>query len=176
MVIGSGTEDYKTMRKLVSFTILAACALAVCSHVQAQACKDWGNWSLQGTYSMSGSGWRDLSKISPNLPAGMVPVSYVGMVTVNGAGAGTGWINLNLGGVQVTGQFLNLTIQANPDCTIQSNYSVKVKELGITIGPESRFFVSFPGRDQLEIHGLVQGTGPSTQVDLCVMRRITVEQ
>ena len=129
---------------------------------------------------MSGSGWRDLSKISPTLPTGMVPVAFVGMVTMDGRGAGTGWLNINMGGVQVTGTFLNMTYQVNTDCTFQVSYSIKVKELGVNLGPDSRSFVIFPGGPNpgdrpLEAHGLLVGTGPSTTVDIAVIKRISVD-
>lgn len=81
------------MNRLLSLTMLAACFMASTPGSNAQDCSAWSNWDLRGTYTMSGSGWIDLSIVFPGvpgIPAGTIPMARAGAVSYNGRGAGTG--------------------------------------------------------------------------------------
>jgi hypothetical protein len=168
------------MKRLVSVMTLAACLLAVSTTVRAQDCSSWNNWSLAGTYTMSGSGYVDLSKLLPGLgmPSGMIPMSWVGAHTYNGIGGGTGWISLNAGGNLLNAQLTGMTYSMQSDCSVQSSFSLKIKELGITIGPFPRVGVVVRKPDALEIHIIFGGPPPGTAgvgLDLGVEQRISVQ-
>ncbi|MBI1789404.1 MAG: hypothetical protein HYR60_17860 [Acidobacteria bacterium] len=163
------------MKRLVSLTMFAAYVLLVLPRAQAQDCSDWSNFDIRGTYAMSGSGWIDLSKLVPALPAGTIPMAWVGAVSYNGRGGGAGWVALNAGGVQMAIELVNLAYQVKADCSVAVSYSMKLKELGITLGPVSRILV-VAGRGQaLELNGIQAGAGPGTPVDLMVARRISIQ-
>src|SRR5690348_12385589 len=95
------------MKRLGSATMMAACILVFSGAARAQDCSDWSNWDLRGTYTMSGNGFVDLSKILPGagLPSGAVPLFWVGAHTLNCAGGGTGWVFFNAAGSQFGIQF-----------------------------------------------------------------------
>jgi hypothetical protein len=63
--------------------MFAGCLVILSAAVQAQDCSNWSNWDLRGTYTMSGSGFIDLSKVLPGsgLPSGMIPMTWVGAHT-----------------------------------------------------------------------------------------------
>jgi len=164
------------MKSLVSFAVFAAWILAGPSGVRAQNCGAWTNWDLRGTYTSSGSGWIDLSKIVPALPSGTIPMSWAGAHTYNGTGGGSGWVSLNAGGVQMSITFVNLTYQMNADCSVAVSYSMKVKELNnATIGPVSRVLVVGGNPGALELHGISVGAGPGTPVDRLSSQRISMQ-
>jgi len=142
---------------------------------KAQDCSDWKNWDLRGTYATSGSGWMDLSKIVPTLPAGSVPVSWVGAGSYNGRGGGTGWVSLNAGGVHMNLEFVNMTYDVKPDCSVVISNSLKVKELGITVGPVSRVEVIAGKWPELELFGVMVGAGAGTAVESSFARRISMQ-
>jgi len=159
------------MKKLAIVAAIAAAPLALCPHLKAQPCMSWTNTDIRGVYSMSGSGWRDLSKINPAAPPGFLPGTFVGMVTLDGVGGGTGWLEANLAGTSVTAEFVKLTYQVKGDCTVLFSYFLKFQEFGITLGPESRLFVSMMGTP-LEAHGVVVDSTPASPIDVCVVKRI----
>jgi len=164
------------MKSFVSFTLFAACILAGPSAGRAQDCSSWRNWDLRGTYTMSGSGWIDLSKLVPSLPAGTIPMSWAGAHSYNGTGGGTGWVSLNAGGVQMTITFVNLTYQMNADCSVSVSYSLKIKELNnAVIGPTSRVLVVGGSPTTLELRGITVGAGPGMPVDLLTSQRISMQ-
>jgi hypothetical protein len=159
--------------RLFATGALISCALAICPNLKAQwGCSALSDWNLRGTWSISGSGWKDLSKIAPTLPPGMVPIAYVGIAKLDGMGAASGWLSMNLGGQQVSVEFINFAVHLKPDCTALATYSYKIKELGITAGPEKRLLVLTGDMVKLQYDSVVIGTGPSTSVDSCVVRRI----
>ncbi len=162
------------MKRLVSATMFATCLLVASATVRAQDCSNWSNWDVRGTYTASGSGWTDLSKLLPGAPAGFSPVSWVGAVALNGVGGGTGWVSGNEAGTPVNIQLLNLTYSVQTDCSVQMSFSMKIKELGVTVGPVSRLMVIFGGGEALEVRGMWKGAGPGTEVDSFVARRISM--
>ncbi len=166
------------MKHLV-ITILAACVLAALPSLTAQDCSTYSSWDLRGTYTMSGIGWADLSKLNPAFPAGWGPYSYVGAINLDGTRAGTGWLALSLGGMQVTGQFANLTYQVRSDCSVVYTYTVKIKEMPVTLGPDTRIAVigsakPAPGTPDLELLFMTVGKGPGNPVDLGTSKRISM--
>jgi hypothetical protein len=172
------------MKRFVSFMLFTTCLLALPPGVRAQDCSRWNNWDLRGTYTMSGSGWVDLSKLVPGLPgvpAVMIPMSWVGVDVWDGRGSGTGWVALNAGGTQFTVQLVGITYAMKADCSIQASFSMKIKELGdLVVGPFSRVYVvsGRPEAEALELHGMLvgvpPGAGPGTGLDLLVSHRISM--
>jgi hypothetical protein len=124
---------------------------------------------------MAGSGWIDLSKLVSTLPAGTIPMSWVGAVGYNGRGGGAGWVSVNAGGVQMTIEFVNLAYQIKADCSVSVAYSMKIKELGATLGPVSRLLVVGGRGAALDLYGIQVGGGPSMPVDLMTMHRISMD-
>lgn len=163
------------MKRLVSVTMFAACLLASSPVVRAQDCSNWSNYDLRGTYTMSGSGWIDLSKLVATLPAGTIPMSWVGADMWDGKGGGTGWVSVNAGGVQLTVQLVGKVYAVKADCSVQESFSMKIKELGITLGPFSRLLVIGGTPEALEVYGMFVGAGPGSGVDLMVAHRISMQ-
>jgi len=159
------------MKRLFSLLLVIVCALALCPNLQAQACANWNNWKLAGTYSMSGSGFVDLSKLNPALPAGMVPYTFVGVADKDGTGNSSGFVYLNFGGMVVRAEITNGKQQVNADCTVQDTFTITIKDLGLSL-PGTRIFVITPGRDSLVLEGIMVGTGPGTILHRITMKRI----
>jgi len=177
------------MKRLVSVVAFVACNVAFSPLAAAQDCSAWTVWDLRGTYTMSGSGYIDLSKLAPGmgLPPGLIPMSWAGAHTYNGAGAGDGWVTVNAAGTQFSAKFVGLKYSLNADCSIQASFSMKVAELGgATVGPITRVLVPVfkPGATlwlppALELHMIAAGTAPGTPgsagVDLGVAYRISMK-
>ena len=76
-------------------------------------------------------------------------------------------------------QIAALKYSMNSDCGVKVTWSLKIKELGITIGPYSRLGVIVGRWDALEIHWSFVGTPPGTPagagVDLGVAHRISMQ-
>ncbi len=147
------------MRRLIAAMMLTTFVLAVCA--QAQDCSDWTNWDVRGTYTAAGQ----------RLDA---PDSWVGAIALNGTGGGTGWVSANNAGIQVNVQLVDLTYSVKADCSVQMTVSMKIKELGITVGPLSRIMVIMGKAEDLEVRGMWVGTGPGSEVDTFVARRISM--
>jgi len=145
---------------------------AIC---RAQDCSNWSNEDLRGTYATSGDGWIDLSKLNPALPAGYTPKSFVGAIGIDGWGNGKGWLSLCAGGIQMTMEFVNMTYDVKSNCSVAMSYSLKVKELGITIGPMPQVAVIAGNGLGLELIGMEPGTGPGSQITLIHSRRISMQ-
>jgi hypothetical protein len=130
----------------------------------------------------TGSGYIDLSKVFPGqgFPSGLVPTSWVGAKSYDGRGGGTGWVSINIGGSQLSGQFVDFKYSVNPDCSVQTSQSLKVKELGVTIGPLLRRGVIAGKMEDLEIRSMALGTpfgtGPGASLDSGMLRRISMQQ
>lgn len=175
------------MKRLVTLALFATCLFAVSGVVLAQDCSDWNISQFAGTYTMSGSGYIDLSKALPGMgmPSGLVPVFWVGATTLEPSGGGGGWLVLNVAGNQMTGTFVDKKYSIKPDCSVQATYSVKINELGITLGPSSRIEIpvvkqgAFGGRADVELHGITTGTAPGTTpgalLDLGISHRISMK-
>jgi hypothetical protein len=182
------------MKRIVSVAIFA-CLLAISPAVRAQSCSYLTNYDLRGTYTMSGSGWVDLSKFLagipglPPLPAGFIPMSWVGTETLDGVGGGNGWVSFNGGGNQMSASFVNKKYSIQPDCTVQASFSLKINGLpgNPVIGPFSRLMVpvvKYEGFSSwmpwvLELHMIWQGTAPGTPtgpvVDSAIAHRISMQ-
>jgi hypothetical protein len=163
------------MKKLVNVTLLAVSALAVCQNVRAQSCVSLSNSHLRGAWSIIGSGWKDPSKLNPAFPAGYVPMSYVGVIRMDGEGSGGGSLNVNLGGVPVTLEFLTMTYRIKADCMLEVVYSFKLKELGVSVGPVTRVLVNMPSALGIEFQGAIAGAGPGSEVDTCTLKRVSMQ-
>ena len=164
----------KNILKAVVFAVFVFGVVPLCC---AQNCSGWTNFDLRGTYMHSASGWMDFSKLNPALPAGSVPFSMVGASFMDGQGVGSGWALINAGGVQLTTEMVDVKGEVKPDCSVVNTYSLKVKELGITIGPVTRILViasPLHGNSDLELYGIPMGAGPGTPVDLSHAKRISL--
>ena len=163
-----------------AFIPLVACILTVLPAVKAQDCSNWSNWDLRGTYTMSGSGFIDLSKLFPwkGFPSGLSPTSFVGGHVYNGAGGGTGWLAMNIGGTQMNPEYGAYTYSMRADCTVQVTYTLNFKELGVTL-PFTRVGVVVPKPGGLEIHtlsvGKPVGTPAGAGLNLNVLHRISMQ-
>lgn len=163
------------MKRLISISILVSCLLAVAPGARAQDCSHWTNADLRGTYTFSGDGWIDLSKILPGMPAAMVPMSWVGAKSLDGMGHGTGWVSFNAGGIQLRMLLTGLSYAMQADCSLEMSYTLATRDLGVTLGPVARLFVIMGSPDALELHGIFMGTGMGTQVDRWIARRISMQ-
>jgi hypothetical protein len=169
------------MKRFLAVSILAACVLALAPAIQAQDCSSLTNWDLRGTYAMYGSGWNDFSKVitapppGVTLPSGSIPTNWIGVYIFNGKGGGSGWIATNAGGMQLTLDLMNLTYAVKPDCSVQTSFSMKIRELGITVGPVARLLVIAGTPSQMELFGMLVGGGPGTGGDSMTVRRISVQ-
>ena len=173
------------MKRILSVTMFGACLLTVSPVSRAQDCSSMTNWDLRGTYTMSGSGYVDPSKLFPGLglAPGPVPMFWVGAHTWDGTGGGTGWVTINSGGNQMTAQIVatKYSINTNPDlpCAIHASFSMQIKALGITVGPFQRILVPSGKPDSLELHMIFEGTplgaAPVAGFDIGVERRISMQ-
>jgi hypothetical protein len=161
------------------FTLPVICMLTVLPAVKAQDCSNWSNYDLRGTYTMSGSGYIDVSKVFPTLglPSGMVPMSWVGAHTYDGKGKGTGWVSINAGGNQMTAQ-MAVTYSMQPNCSLKITFTMTIPELGITAGPFPRLAVVNPTPSGLELNMILGGPAPGTPgagLDLGASHRISMQ-
>ena len=164
------------MQRVFSASILATCLLAAATAVRAQDCSNLSNWDLRGTYSMSGQGWMDLSKLIPGAPSGTVPFAWVGSHVWDGAGGGSGWVSVNAGGLQLTVQFVGLTYAVKADCSLIVSFAMTAKEMpGLKIGPVTRVLVIAGKSEPLELFMTFLGGGPGMPVDVGVSRRISMQ-
>ena len=179
------------MKRLISMAMFVTCLLAASAVVRAQDCGNLTIYDVRGTYTMSGSGWVDLSKLLagipglPPLPTGFIPMSWVGTSTLDGAGGGGGSVIFNGGGNQMSASIVNKKYSMKPDCTIQESFSLKINELpGVTVGPITRLAVPVLKQQAwmplgLELHMIWQGTAPGTPpgavVDSGVAYRISMQ-
>ena len=168
------------MNRLASVAMMTVCFLAAAPGLSAQDCSGWNNSHLRGTWTMTGSGYIDLSQLvtgnPAGLPSGMIPMTWVGAHTYDGAGGGSGWVIMNAGGAQINAQLNPITYAVNADCSVNITFSMKAKQLpGVTIGPVSRVLVISGRMDALELHGILVGAGPGTWLDLMTSRRISMQ-
>jgi hypothetical protein len=178
------------MKRLLSLTIFGACLLATSQAVSAQNCTNLTDYDLRGTYTMSGSGWVNLATLLPSvqgLPNQLIPMSWLGAYTANGAGGVTGWVSFNGGGSQMTASFVGTKYSVKSDCSIQASLSMKINELP-NVAPVvfTRLMVPVVKQDgawwmapALEIHVIWQGNAPgapaAAAVDLAVAHRISLQ-
>jgi hypothetical protein len=182
------------MKHVLSLGILAAGLLVVAATVQAhepadpvrqpaapaahapRPCGAPGLSALRGTYALSATGWQDLSEINPALPKGYAPVSIIGAFKLDGNGDMTGWALINAGGVQMNAEFVNSQFSAlKPDCSVAISLSMKINESGGMIsGPYSYVGVIAGDPSALEVHFMMQGTGPGSHVDMNHAKRISM--
>lgn len=157
------------------------CLMAVVATAWAQDCSYWKNWHLGGTYTASGSGYIDPSRFLPGMgfPSETIPMFWVGAFTLDGSGGGGGWMSGNAGGSQVNFQLLDIKYSMQPDCSVQMSFSIKIKELGVTLGPFQSVMVVVPKPGALELHMILVGSGPGKprdpHFDLSVAHRISTQ-
>ena len=183
------------MKRLVSVAALGALLLAISPEAKAQNCSSLSDYDVRGTYTVSGSGWIDLTKFLagipglPPLPTGFVPTSWVAAVTWNGSGGGGGWVSISGGGNQMSAQLVGLKYSVKPDCSAQMTFSMKVNELPPNVpalGPFTRLMVPVVKHDgmwwapsDLEFLVIWQGTAPGAPtapvVDSAVAHRISMQ-
>jgi hypothetical protein len=132
-------------------------------------------WALRGTYAFSATGWQDLSEINPMLPKGYAPLSIIGAFQVNGNGDLTGWALINVGGVQLTAEFVNSQFGApKAGCQVPITLSMKIKEFEGVVGPYAYAGVIAGDASALEIVFMMLGTGPGSHVDSNRAKRISM--
>jgi len=156
------------MKRIVSVTMFSACLLAVSPVVRAQDCSNLTNYDYRGTYTISGSGWADVSKLLagipglPPMPAGFVPMSWLGVETLDGHGGATGWVSVNSAGTQMSASFVDKTYSVQPDCSLRVTFSMKINELpgNPVIGPFLRIMVPVFKPGSLELHMIWKGNAP----------------
>lgn len=166
-------EVRRNMKRLLSVVMFVGCILPVAPQLRAQDCSKWTDWDLRGTYTVAGNGWIDLSKmVDPSLPAGYSPQAFVQAFALDGRGNGTGWISSNLGGVQFTAP-VKWTYAMQADCSVQATASFKIA--GVWTPPASILWVVGGMQADLELKGLVLGTGPGSQVPHATARRISMQ-
>jgi hypothetical protein len=183
------------MKRIVSVAVLGIFLLVLSPAADAQNCSSLTAHDVRGTYTVSGSGWIDLSKFLagipglPALPTGFVPQSWVAGVTWDGAGAGNGWVSFNGGGNHMTAQLVGMKYSVKPDCSVQMTFSMKINELPQSVpalGPFTRLMVPVVTHDPmwwapsaLEFQAIWQGTAPGTPtapvVDSGVAHRISLQ-
>ncbi len=183
------------MKHLLSTGILAAGLLLLATTIQANGladpvrdpgslafqapapCGTSSLGALRGTYAFSASGWQDLSEINPMLPKGYAPLSIIGAFKLNGNGEMTGWALINVGGVQMTAEFVNSQFGSpQADCSVPITLSMKIKESGEGVaGPYSYVGVIAGDPSALEIAFMMLGTGPGSHVDLNRAKRISMD-
>jgi hypothetical protein len=161
------------------FNLAVLCMLTVLPAVKAQDCRSFSNWDLRGTYTMSGHGYIDVSKVFPALhaPPGMVPMSWVGAHTYDGEGMGTGWVSINAGGNLITAQ-MAVTYSMQSNCSLKITFTMTIPELGITAGPFPRLAVVNPTPSGLELNMILGGPPPGTPgagLDLGASHRISMQ-
>ncbi len=161
------------MKRLFGEVIFFVSLFGFSAICRAQDCSNWSNEDLRGTYAVSSTGWIDLSKLIPGLPAGYIPRSAVGAIGLDGWGNGKGWLSFNAGGIQMTMEFVDATYDVKSNCSVALSYSMKVKELGTTIGPISQVAVIAGSGPALELMGMEIGMGPGTGVNSINARRIS---
>jgi hypothetical protein len=92
-------------------------------------------------------------------PSENSPMYWVGAFTFDGAGGGGGWVSLNAAGSQMRIQLTDVKYSMQSDCSVQWTFSMKLKELGITLGPIQRLMVVVLKTDALELHMITAGSG-----------------
>jgi hypothetical protein len=168
------------------FIPLVASMLTVLPALKAQDCSHWSNFDIRGTYTQSGHGYVDLSKVfGPSFPAGLSPYYLVGAVAYDGRGVGTGWLSFNFAGNQVNAEFVDYTYSMQPNCSVQVSFRLKLTDLGITTGLQRSLKVIVPrmgpgmASGDLELRSIHMGTplgkAPDASLNLEEMHRISVE-
>jgi hypothetical protein len=161
------------MKRILAVAVLAACVLVLSPSAAAQCTTG----SLRGTYALACNGWTDLSTLDPSLPKGYAPASHVGVLKLDGAGNGSGWHASNMGGLPLTIDIVNLTYKVKDDCTVEATYSMKIRDVGLTLGPITRILVAipaFPTGFDMEMRGVNVGAGPGQDVTPCELKRFSL--
>jgi hypothetical protein len=185
------SKEGDVMKRIVSVAVLGTFLASISPEARAQNCSSLSDYDVRGTYTVSGSGWIDLSKFLagipglPPLPTGLIPQSWVAAVTWNGARGGGGWVSFNGGGNQMTAQLVGMKYSVNSDCSVQMTFSMKINELPQSVpalGPFTRLMVpvlNHNGMSELQFLVIWQGTAPGTPtspaVDSGVAHRISTQ-
>lgn len=172
------------MKHFISATLLAICFLAASPVLEAQDCSNWTTWDIRGSYTLSGSGYIDLSKTFPGLglPSGMSPFYWVGGHTLDGLGGEStpGWISFNMGGYQINAQFVDYRYSMKSNCSVVFTFRLKLTDLGVTTGPQTSLKVIVMKGGELQLDSITVGnplgTPAAASLGLEVMHRISMQR
>jgi len=93
---------------------------------------------LRGRYLFRMWGWHDLGPNHPALPNTMGPFYALGVVTLDGAGKGSGWLNATLGGVVQTLDPTDFQYTVGENCSGTVTYRLEVAETNTVLGPDKQ--------------------------------------
>jgi hypothetical protein len=92
---------------------------------------------VRGTYQYRLWGWQELGPAHPALPNTMGPTYGLGVVTLDGAGKGSGKFTATLGGVPQTHEYVDFQYTVNKDCSGTATYRLKVAGNEAVLGPDT---------------------------------------
>ncbi len=120
------------MRQLMIVATIAAVILACVPAGLAQS----GPCSQQmarGIWCLSCTGFTDLSNLNPNVPKNtLVPISLLGRAVLDADGKGTSKGFGSVGGTVASFEGEE-SYKVNADCTGDKTYTLKIKDLGLTL-------------------------------------------
>jgi hypothetical protein len=90
----------------------------------------------RGTYLFKTWGWHDLGPSHPSLPNSMGPAYGLGIVTLDGAGKGSGRFTATFGGVVQTLEYVDLQYTVSENCGGTARYRLKAVETNTVLGPD----------------------------------------
>ncbi len=90
----------------------------------------------RGTYLFRTWGWHDLGPNHPSLPNTMGPTYGLGIVTLDGAGKGSGRFTATFGGVAQTLEYVDLQYTVSENCGGTATYRLKVVGTDAVLGPD----------------------------------------
>ena len=139
--------------------------------LMAQNCSNWDNWSVRGTYTVTGNGWIDLAR-DPSQSKGYSPQVFVQAFTLDGRGGGTGWIQSNLGGIDFQAK-VKWTYSVQADCKITGTSSYFVN--GAWTAPNTLSWVISSHNADLKLSGIMVGAGPGSGVAQATATRLSMD-
>lgn len=125
----------------------------------------------RGTYLFKIWGWHNLGPNHPSLPNTMGPTYGLGIVTLDGAGKGSGRFPMTLGGVAQTLEYVDLQYTVDKDCSGSARYSLKVVETNAVWGPDELKLQVLD--DGALIRGLLTDSGGRSAILTSEFRRLS---
>lgn len=107
---------------------------------------------VRGTYQFKTWGWQNLGPNHPALPNAMGPTYGLGVVTLDGAGKGSGRYTATLGGVSQVVEFSDFEYKVDNNCGGAATYRMKAVESASVQGPDAMSLQVL--RDGAEILGM----------------------